>query len=281
MLTYKSLEGESLDVILDAFNAGFADYSLPMHVTMDQLQRKIQEERIDLSISVGMYSGDTLVGVILHAIDNFRGRLMVWNGGTAIIPKFRGHQGVDRMYEAILPEIKERGCRHVLLEVLKDNTRAHRVYERIGFRNIRSLISFKAPAKSVVGQSSHVKINQIPARSLTMPADWRNSLVSWQFGPPISSLDESIYLAFEAFESRRKVGTCLIRTDKNRLIQWAVHPEHRRQGVAKAMWNHIVPYLKEDIQVVNIDTEDVADVAFFESMGAPGVVAQWEMLWEL
>ena len=280
MLTYRSLEHESLDSILATFNEGFADYSLPMHVTMDQFTNKIREERIDLSLSAGMFDGDRLVGVILHAIDQFRGQLMVWNGGTAIIPAYRGNRGVDHMYNALLPAIKSRGCKHILLEVLKDNTRAHRVYERIGFRNIRELISYKAQARPMNG-AAEVRIDKITARAFQIPGSWKNSEVSWQFGPPISSLDETIYHGFEAFDGNQKVGTSLIRTDKNRIIQWAVHPDYRRRGIAKAMWNHLIPYLRDDIQVVNVDTLDIANNSFFESMRAPGVVAQWEMIWEV
>ena len=72
-----------------------------------------------------------------------RGKLTAFNTGTGVIEAYRGRKLVDQIYEKAFPIMRQRGIEKCMLEVIEENHRAIRVYERIGFTKNRFLRCFK------------------------------------------------------------------------------------------------------------------------------------------
>jgi GNAT superfamily N-acetyltransferase len=75
------------------------------------------------------------VAYALLAVRDARG----WIGGMGVVPEARG-RGLGRtMMAAVIERAAERGLDHVDLEVLVPNVWASRIYEALGFRDVRAL----------------------------------------------------------------------------------------------------------------------------------------------
>ena len=99
----KSLNGVSPVEITKVFNTSFADYFIPFKLSEEQLLSKMQVDKVTLELSVGAFDKGKLVAFILHGFDIIGNTKTVYNGGTGVVPKARGHGLTQRMYQFILP----------------------------------------------------------------------------------------------------------------------------------------------------------------------------------
>ena len=76
-----------------------------------------------------------LILASITGIDNREGVPTAYNAGTGIIPAFRGQGIVGEMYEMLLPRLKAMGIRQSILEVICQNERAIKAYEKAGFQH--------------------------------------------------------------------------------------------------------------------------------------------------
>src|SRR5690606_30072127 len=103
----KSLEGVSVQQILEVFNNAFSDYSIPMKLDRKAFEWKVMAEGIDYASSVGIFNNGKPVSFILHGLDEFNGHKRVFNAATGVVPTERGQHLVDKMYNYILPVLKK------------------------------------------------------------------------------------------------------------------------------------------------------------------------------
>lgn len=90
-MDFKTLENISDTIILEAFNAAFSDYFIPLFFDWNSLQLKLYSESIDRNVSVGCFDGDKLVGFMLHGMNAVDGIKTVYNAGTGVLAEARAH----------------------------------------------------------------------------------------------------------------------------------------------------------------------------------------------
>lgn len=129
----KSLADTSLEDIVACNLVAFQNYFEKMPEEVGFYKNSFFRARVDLSCSYGVFSDGNLVAFVIIGLDQFKGELHAFNLATGVIPSFRGQGLVDRIFAALLPELKNKGVRGCKLEVIKENKIAIRVYERIGF----------------------------------------------------------------------------------------------------------------------------------------------------
>lgn len=126
-----------LPTLIATFLESFEDYP----ISMNQLDHEERWERlgIDLSLSYGVMKDGQLMGLMIHSPLEED----IFNFGTGLVPRAR-HQGLlDKMYEQALPDWKAAGFLTTSLEVISDNLKAVKAYERNGFKSGRTLHSFQ------------------------------------------------------------------------------------------------------------------------------------------
>jgi ribosomal protein S18 acetylase RimI-like enzyme len=133
MLAIRNLQSCSLPEITAAFNDGFSDYFIDVELNPELMAYKIAAEDIDLTISVGAFEEEHLVGLILHGNRQLGTQKIAYNAGTCVRPAFRRRGLVRAMYAHILPELQRQGFSESILEVIDINTPAYLAYEGIGF----------------------------------------------------------------------------------------------------------------------------------------------------
>lgn len=141
-MEFKSLAALSLEEIIDCFLASFAGYSVKMPEDVEYWRDRFKAARVDYNLCFGAFAEGQLVGFIINGIDHFQGKKTAFNTGTGVVPKYRGNQLVDKIYDYAIPILKEYKVSHLALHVIDDNDRAIRVYERIGFNNLKKVYNY-------------------------------------------------------------------------------------------------------------------------------------------
>lgn len=119
----------AFSVLTNTFNKGFADYSVPMHMSEDDLRSHLTSNSFDPSISCGAFADNCLVGFV------FMGRRgnVIYDAGTAVAREYRGQHVGSEMLRHVLVMMKEKGITEFVLECMADNDRALKLYEGLGF----------------------------------------------------------------------------------------------------------------------------------------------------
>jgi GNAT superfamily N-acetyltransferase len=280
MLQFKNLENISLEVLLETFNESFSDYFVRLQLTKEQLERKLVSDSIDLSLSAGVFESERLIGFILHGIALVNGEKAAYNAGTGVIPSKRGQQLTKLIYRFILPSLEAAGVKNCYLEVLEQNIQAIKSYESTGYKIHRTLICFKG-------------IPQIQEDSKSYPVlalkemDWDTWASFWDWQPTwqnattalknIGSGNNSIGIHLD----EKLVAYASYNPQNNRISQFAVAKDYRKQGLGSALFQHIYNENKAELSLVNVDAAAADTLSFLKSIGLTAFVNQYEMKKEM
>lgn len=273
----RTLQGVKTSLITKAFNSAFANYQVKIEMDEKKMQRKLDGDGIDLSLSVGVFDEEQLVGFILHGIV---GKL-AWNGGTGVIPSYRGRKLTTKMYDFIFPVMEKAGIEDTVLEVIEGNEPAIHLYYKNGFSKTRELECFvgeaSIPAKELV-------YDKVDFRLLDQP-DWAQfqAMRSWaptfqNADPKIRNLGDTVQY-WGAFRQAQLLAYLITDADPNSgaIYQFAVAPQYRRKGIATHFFAQIVEQKKAPLRIVNVEDQDESTVAFCYALGLKRPIRQYEM----
>lgn len=142
-MNFKRLENVDSKDILNVFNESFADYFVPFKLTEEQLVSKMTSDKINFDLSVGVFENEQLIAFILHGFDTINHQKVVYNGGTGVLPQYRGQGITKKMYDFALPILEKKGIDKIILEVISENISAIKSYVKVGFKITRELACFK------------------------------------------------------------------------------------------------------------------------------------------
>lgn len=266
----KSLENTPIADIVDAFNQSFADYELPFQFTAESMQQKIQFEDIDLRYSVGAFDNYKLIGFIFFGIDG----TTAWDGGTGVIPAYRGQRLTQRMLDYSFPILKAQGINHVLLEVLENNVGARNIYESAGFSITRKLHGYKGQVS--INKNHNYQIEVLSDPDFGMLSKLGDFKFAWQ------QMDKRI-------QNRADIITTICIRDNNEIVaymhfdakasrvhQFGTAESHRRKGMATALFQYLAQNCATPILVVNVEDVSEAD-KFIQTTGLAHLISQFEM----
>lgn len=151
-------------------NEAYAGYYVPLQVTEDQVSRMDVAYDADLSRSVVAFAGAQPVGLTLLGRRGSRG----WIHSVGTLPAWRRCGIARAMVAHVIASACEAGVEDLSLEVLTQNTPALRLYESLGFRPSRKLLTWRRPADE---DPLPIPIQQlVPAD----PAKLYGYVASWQ-----------------------------------------------------------------------------------------------------
>jgi GNAT superfamily N-acetyltransferase len=129
-----------LSALVEPFNAGFADYLVPMTIDESGLRDHVDTNGIDLDCS-RVAVDERAVAFALIALRGADG----WVGGMGTVPSWRQRGLGERVLLAAIEAARSRGCRTVWLEVIECNLAAIRLYRKLGFEPARDLLVWSLP----------------------------------------------------------------------------------------------------------------------------------------
>lgn len=274
-MEFRTLTNVSVDEILTVFNLSFSDYIVPFHLTKEVLTSKIAAEKLDMDISVGGFEDGKLVSFILQSEAIEDGQKIIYNGGTGVIPESRGKGLVRKMYDFIIPVLKERNAEVLLLEVIEGNAAAIRAYENLGFKIVRKLLCFRGNIRSEQ-ENAEITIKKMAEFQWDSLRSFWDIEPSWQGSVYVLDPMPEIYTTMGAYADDKLVGYIIYNPTARKVLQIAVHKEYRKQGIGRMLFKTIVdgsPIAINNVDDVSKETKEFLD----QKIGLENWLSQFEM----
>ena len=276
-MEFKTLANITTDELLSVFNHSFSDYVVPFHLTKEVLISKIEAEKLDMNLSAGAFEKGKLVGFILQSEKVENGEKIIYNGGTGVVPESRGKGLVRKMYDFIIPVLKERNANTLLLEVIEGNQNAIRAYENLGFAIVRRLLCFNGNIKKGK-ENAEVSIKDLKDFQWEKLRSFWDIEPSWQGSVFVLEPMPENYVTVGAYDGEKWVGYIIYGPVSKKVYQIAVDKNYRRQGIGTKFLNVIGKINGgQAISVNNVDDTSENTSAFLNAAGLTNWVSQFEM----
>ena len=277
----RSLDEKDLPEMFRAFKSAFSDYSVPFDLSEEQFLRKFVDKlNINFMLSAGAYSDDRMAGFIFSSINKYEGLFTAYNGGTGVLPEYRGKGITYRMYDYLLPLFHKEAVAQCILEVLTSNQKAINVYKNIGFQITRNFKCYKFNPASPVSDKENILVQ---VRRVESP-DWKTYTKFFDYIP--SYLDSraiiqnniSNEVIIEAELDEKTVGYAIFQPIAGRISHLAVDTEHRGNGIGSMLLRRIyTDSLNKSLTMLNV-LEEASNVhGFLIKSGFENDIDQYEM----
>ncbi|WP_407308811.1 GNAT family N-acetyltransferase [Desulfosporosinus sp. SB140] len=137
-----TLENVNIDDLVEIWNRCWQGYYYDMAYTREHMRFWLELGQVVLANSLAICTQNQIVGFALLAVSNDEG----WIAGTCIDPNYRGKGLFAPLMRSQLDLAARSGLKKVYLEVLTQN-HAQKVYQTVGFTNIRQLQIFRIGAE--------------------------------------------------------------------------------------------------------------------------------------
>lgn len=279
---FSHLQKVPVSTLAVTFNQAFSDYVIPMHFTAATLLEKLTRDGINLEHSVGAFEGEKLVGFILQGLGEWEGVLTAYNGGTGVIPNYRGQKLTQQLYAYSIPFLKEEGVKQCLLEVVTRNQVALNNYQTLGFKIARTLESYKGDLPVLANKPLNLPtgVNIWDAEDL----DWDLAQSFWDFKPSwgynFAAIQRIRPLTriFGIYQNKDLIGYAAVNENTNRVAQFAVVPAYRNQGIGKHLFRKLAAGKSLPLSIINVDEKSEATLNFLEDIGLTQFLTQYEMI---
>ncbi len=132
----------SIADLAEAFNQTRADYLIPMPTTAERLGEYLHIYDVDPDQSWVAVEEGRIVGMAMLGVRPGR----TWLTRLGVLPSHRHSGAGERLVQALMENTRRLGCPLAILEVIRGNEPAHRLFQRVGFRQTRELLVQRRPA---------------------------------------------------------------------------------------------------------------------------------------
>ena len=285
MITIQKLSSIHHEMIHEVFIKAFADYFVPMNLSIDQFKSMIERGDCNLDLSFGAFNNNELVGFVLNGIGEWNGKLTAYDTGSAIIKEFRNKGIASKLFAESLPILRENNISQYLLEVIYANTPALNLYKKMGFEIIRKLDCYKSSTDKI---ELRKKLNgNFPVREM-IDLDWErlktfwDVIPSWQYSIDSISRRPGHFKALGIFNDENIVGYCIFTKKTGHIWQFGIDKKHRRKGLFTALLQGILQHTESDeIVIKNLCSSCEPFTKFADSVNLAHRLSQHEMLLKL
>ncbi len=124
-----------------AYNQTRVDYIVPMPMNVARLREYSRNYAVDIDASAVVLVDGKVMGLIMLGVRPDR----TWITRLGIIPTQRRFGAGQRLMVRLIEESRRLKAASVQLEVIKDNTPAHQLFHKLGFRETRELLVIRRP----------------------------------------------------------------------------------------------------------------------------------------
>ncbi|MEM7032245.1 MAG: GNAT family N-acetyltransferase [Chloroflexota bacterium] len=166
----------SLEALTDIYNRTRVDYVVPMPMSKTKMQEYIHNYDVDLEKSVVAMDMDTPLGLAMLGVRGGH----TWVTRLGVIPDGR-KGGVGRqMMERLIDNSISFDAKAIILEVIKNNAPAQKLFERLGFRPIRDLHIIRRPPTPVnMSIKNDIYIEKLGYQEAISLLPERTDVASW------------------------------------------------------------------------------------------------------
>ncbi|MCF8238794.1 MAG: GNAT family N-acetyltransferase [Saprospiraceae bacterium] len=265
-----SLADVDITTLVDCFLRSFAGYFVQLPTEVTYWEDRFGDSGVDYGLSFGVFDTSQLVGFMIHCIGLEKGQKVAFNTGTGVLPAYRGQGLVDQMMAAAKLKFLDEGIEVYRLEVIDQNTRAIRVYERIGLHIKRRLKCYQGHLTEAT--EKQIKLVEVPLASFKKDAD-NSGPYAWDMSLSSILRAGDRYRGYQVFRpgEEKSPGYFIIDREKAHLAQMET-PSGDWDGLFSGVWQ-----LVHSIKINNIDAGRTDLIQWLESAHVPNVIDQFEM----
>ncbi|WP_171684953.1 GNAT family N-acetyltransferase [Paenibacillus planticolens] len=139
-MIFKKMSELTAEDMVALWNKGFEGYYINSELNLDKFLSRAVNEGLSLEHSLVMFAEDEPIGFVMNGFRSIEGRKVAWNGGTGIVPAYRGKGFGKQLMERNLQLYREQGVETALLEALVQNEAAIHLYRSVGYEITEQLI---------------------------------------------------------------------------------------------------------------------------------------------
>lgn len=207
MITLKPLSELPVKMVSELWNQSFAEYLTNVSMPLDRLIDRITNEGLSLERSFACYVNEVPAAIVMNGFREVGGSLVAWNGGTAVMPSFRGSGIGKALMVRNLELYKEAGVTRAILEAISSNEVAIQLYKRQGYSIIDRLKLHSCDQLSAIAldPDTHTyELSRSPAAGAAA-IPWYQRCDVWQAG----------------LQSLRN-GECIFATKENQIVGYGL-----------------------------------------------------------
>jgi GNAT superfamily N-acetyltransferase len=179
-LKLKKLSQCTIEEAVIAWNRGFEGYFVKIEMTPDSFMNRVISEGLSLDFSRVLFDGEEPVAIIMNGFrTNREGRKVFWNGGTGVAPAYRGKGASKLLMEETMKIYHEQGIEIAMLEAIKENEKAIRLYEKYGYQITGKLVNLNGFLHNAMNAMPPITSVSIRPEQLSMISMYNDS-VPWQ-----------------------------------------------------------------------------------------------------
>jgi len=269
-MTVKKLAETSFDEIVDCFLLAFENYFVTMPTDKHYYRERWKASKVDFNYSYGMFIEEKLAGFIIHSIDKRYGVLTAYNSGTGVIPEFRGNGIVKSIYAYALSDLAQNNIEKSTLEVITNNEKAIRAYQRIGFKNHKTYHCFSGTLK--IEPSESFTIKEVSLESINWNILPNQQFYSWDNQK--ESIIASNYSFYQVINHNEPESFFIIKPESGYVAQFDILSQDKNS------WNRLfraIQSISPTIKINNVDQRLTEKIEQLKAVGLDNLINQYEM----
>jgi ribosomal protein S18 acetylase RimI-like enzyme len=165
----------NIEALTTAYNQTRVDYIVPMPMNVARLEAYIQHYDCDLTRSVVARLGDEVLGLAMLGVRPRR----TWITRLGVLPVSRRNGSGEAMMRYLIDRSRELGANEIILEVIKNNVPAQRLFTKLGFRETRELLILRRPPGLPILDAPTYRVGAGDEKRAFALLEKRTSVPSW------------------------------------------------------------------------------------------------------
>lgn len=163
------------EALTAAYNQTRVDYIVPMPMNVARLEMYIHHYDCDLSRSVVARCGDEILGLAMLGVRSPR----TWITRLGVLPVSRRNGAGEAMMRYLIEQSYDLGATAIILEVIKNNVPAHRLFSKLGFCETRELLILRRPPGAPALSAPPYRVTYGEQADALALLERRTSIPSW------------------------------------------------------------------------------------------------------
>ncbi|MCY9662194.1 GNAT family N-acetyltransferase [Paenibacillus chondroitinus] len=195
---FKRMSEMSAEDMVALWNKGFEGYYLNSSLDMSKFMARTVHEGLSLEHSLVLFENEEPIGFVMNGFRTIEGKKVAWNGGTGIVPEYRGKGFGKHLMLRNLQLYQEQGVDTAMLEALVQNEAAIKLYQKVGYEITEHLVCLQHtgelnvnllesnfPERYILRRGHPVEINAVP---------FNRPMSAWQTQWPSMKGGESVFV---------------------------------------------------------------------------------------
>lgn len=165
----------TIEELTHAYNQTRVDYIVPMPMNPARLREYVTTYDVDVKRSVVALDTERILGLAMLGVRPDH----TWVTRLGVVPDGRRSGAGEAMMRYLISQSLNLGADRMVLDVIKNNKPAHRLFHKLGFEDIRELLILRRPPgepKQDVRNYTYTLLGEVQALALL---EQRRSTPSW------------------------------------------------------------------------------------------------------